>query len=262
MSIAAFTNALTLPPDTVLGIATSRRQMWDAGPIGTKLGPSWDQVGTKLGPNWRANTAPVAAPVGGPVAKMPPQRLKCLTADRASQRASDRATHRAGRHQGGLLIGPQGGQTDYGSLGPYEIGHKPDKSDTCSTTGRRRGKMNVPMLIDALALPTDVRVDQRVPKKLLLEQGAPTAADKRQIQNGIEEMLWIAGLSGAANRHGRRGTAGAGHRGVAQGTRSHRRKHRRVPRQRLCRRRGQNQPDRHPPAARAGERPEHLGGRS
>jgi len=49
-------------------------------------------------------------------------------------------------------------------------------------------------VIDALTLPPDSRVDQRVPKKLLLEQGAPTAADKRQIQDGIEEMLWVAAL--------------------------------------------------------------------
>jgi len=49
-------------------------------------------------------------------------------------------------------------------------------------------------VIDALALPAGARVDQRVPKKLLLEQGAPTAADKRQIQDGIEELIWIAAL--------------------------------------------------------------------
>lgn len=54
--------------------------------------------------------------------------------------------------------------------------------------------MNAAALLDALALPTDARVDQRVPKKLLLEQGAPTAADKRQITGGIEEMFWIAAL--------------------------------------------------------------------
>ncbi len=54
--------------------------------------------------------------------------------------------------------------------------------------------MNVTAIIDALALPPDARVDQRVPKKLLLEQGAPTAADKRQITAGIEEMSWIAAL--------------------------------------------------------------------
>jgi hypothetical protein len=54
--------------------------------------------------------------------------------------------------------------------------------------------MNTAEIVAALALPPDARVDQRVPKKLLLEQGAPTAADKRQIQNGVEEMLWIAAL--------------------------------------------------------------------
>jgi hypothetical protein len=50
------------------------------------------------------------------------------------------------------------------------------------------------VVIASLAIPADARVDQRVPKKLLLEQGAPTAADKRQIQDGIEEMFWIAAL--------------------------------------------------------------------
>lgn len=54
--------------------------------------------------------------------------------------------------------------------------------------------MNFAPIIDALALPSDARVDQRVPKKLLLEQGAPTPSDKRQIQDGIEEMLWVAAL--------------------------------------------------------------------
>lgn len=50
------------------------------------------------------------------------------------------------------------------------------------------------VVIDALAVPADARVDQRVPKKLLLEQGAPTAADRRQIQDGLEELRWIAAL--------------------------------------------------------------------
>lgn len=49
-------------------------------------------------------------------------------------------------------------------------------------------------VINALALPQDARVEQRVPKKLLLEQGAPTAADKRQIQEGLEELFWVAAL--------------------------------------------------------------------
>ena len=54
--------------------------------------------------------------------------------------------------------------------------------------------MNFALVINALSLPPDARVDQRVPKKLLLEQGAPTAADKRHIQDGIEELLWVAAL--------------------------------------------------------------------
>lgn len=54
--------------------------------------------------------------------------------------------------------------------------------------------MSVTLAIDALGLPPDAHVDRRVPKKLLTEQGAPTAADKRQIQDGIEEVLWVAAL--------------------------------------------------------------------
>ena len=49
-------------------------------------------------------------------------------------------------------------------------------------------------LLAALDLPASSRVDQRVPKKMLLENGAPTAADKRLINDGIEELLWIAAL--------------------------------------------------------------------
>ncbi len=37
-------------------------------------------------------------------------------------------------------------------------------------------------------------MDQRVPKKLLIENGAPTTADKKQINNGIESLTWIAAL--------------------------------------------------------------------
>lgn len=49
-------------------------------------------------------------------------------------------------------------------------------------------------VIKALAIPLEALVDQRVPKKLLLEQGAPTGTDKRQIQDGIEEFTWVAAL--------------------------------------------------------------------
>ena len=49
-------------------------------------------------------------------------------------------------------------------------------------------------MILSLGLPDGCRVDQRVPKKLLLENGAPTTADKRLINNGIEEIQWVAAL--------------------------------------------------------------------
>ncbi len=53
-------------------------------------------------------------------------------------------------------------------------------------------KIGIPAVIDALGLPPEARVDARVPKKLLVEQGAPTAADKRAIQDGIDELQWLA----------------------------------------------------------------------
>ena len=46
----------------------------------------------------------------------------------------------------------------------------------------------------ALALPADAFVDRRVPKTLLIENGAPTAADKRRIREGIEDLRWLAAL--------------------------------------------------------------------
>jgi hypothetical protein len=49
-------------------------------------------------------------------------------------------------------------------------------------------------LIAVLELPASSRVDQRIPKKLLVENGAPTAADKRNINEGIEEIQWVASL--------------------------------------------------------------------
>lgn len=54
--------------------------------------------------------------------------------------------------------------------------------------------MNAEALLAALDLPSTSRVDQRVPKKLLLENGAPTATDKRYINEGIEELMWLAAL--------------------------------------------------------------------
>lgn len=57
--------------------------------------------------------------------------------------------------------------------------------------------MTVSAIIDALNLPPECRVGQRVPKKLLVENGAPTAGDKRQINDGIEELIWAAALKPA-----------------------------------------------------------------
>jgi len=54
--------------------------------------------------------------------------------------------------------------------------------------------MNAADLIAALNLPASEQVERRVPKKLLLENGAPTAADKRHINDGIEELFWVAAL--------------------------------------------------------------------
>lgn len=50
------------------------------------------------------------------------------------------------------------------------------------------------LLISALGLPASCRVDQRVPKKLLAENGASTNADKRLIIDSIEEIQWLAAL--------------------------------------------------------------------
>ena len=49
-------------------------------------------------------------------------------------------------------------------------------------------------LIAALALPGSALVDRRVPKSMLVENGAPTPADKRRIRDGIEEIRWLAML--------------------------------------------------------------------
>lgn len=48
--------------------------------------------------------------------------------------------------------------------------------------------------IAVLALPDSVLVNRRVPKTLLIENGAPTATDKRRIREGIEEIRWLAVL--------------------------------------------------------------------
>ena len=54
--------------------------------------------------------------------------------------------------------------------------------------------MNVETVIAALAIPPQARVDQRVAKKLLVENGAATPTDKRWINEGIEEINWVAAI--------------------------------------------------------------------
>lgn len=54
--------------------------------------------------------------------------------------------------------------------------------------------MSADALIQALGLPDATRVDRRVPKKLLAEHSAATAADKRQVQDGVDEVQWLASL--------------------------------------------------------------------
>jgi Domain of unknown function (DUF4391) len=54
--------------------------------------------------------------------------------------------------------------------------------------------MSAAAIISFLGIPADARVDQRVAKKLLVENGAPTASDKRQINDGIEDLIWVAAL--------------------------------------------------------------------
>jgi hypothetical protein len=54
--------------------------------------------------------------------------------------------------------------------------------------------MNSSDILAALDLPEGSSVDRRVPKKLLLENAAVTATDKRSLNEGIEELLWIAAL--------------------------------------------------------------------
>jgi len=57
--------------------------------------------------------------------------------------------------------------------------------------------MNAAEVIAALELPSAARLDRRVPKKLLVENGTPTSSDKRRINEGVEELVWVAALKPA-----------------------------------------------------------------
>jgi hypothetical protein len=54
--------------------------------------------------------------------------------------------------------------------------------------------MKAAEILTALDLPAPARVERRIPKTLLLEHGAPTAADKRRINDGIDRVTWVAAL--------------------------------------------------------------------
>jgi hypothetical protein len=54
--------------------------------------------------------------------------------------------------------------------------------------------MNVAAILDALEVPAAARVDRRVPKKMLADHAAPTAADRRRLLDGVEELTWVAVL--------------------------------------------------------------------
>lgn len=54
--------------------------------------------------------------------------------------------------------------------------------------------MTVDEFLRVLELPEATRVQQRVPKKLLVEHGAATPQDKRLIQDGVDEITWLASL--------------------------------------------------------------------
>ncbi len=51
--------------------------------------------------------------------------------------------------------------------------------------------------VEALALPSDVFIERRIPKTLLIENGAFAAGDRRRIQQGVEELKWLAALKPA-----------------------------------------------------------------
>lgn len=49
-------------------------------------------------------------------------------------------------------------------------------------------------LVTALGLPASSRLNKRVPKSLLVENGAPTPADRRHVNESVESLVWAAVL--------------------------------------------------------------------
>lgn len=54
--------------------------------------------------------------------------------------------------------------------------------------------MKPDVIIEALGLPGSAMVNQRIPKKMLAENGAATAADRKLLQDHIEEISWVAAI--------------------------------------------------------------------
>ena len=54
--------------------------------------------------------------------------------------------------------------------------------------------VDLPRLVAALGFPESAAVNQRIPKKMLVETGAPTTTDKRAITDGIDDIHWLAAL--------------------------------------------------------------------
>ncbi len=49
-------------------------------------------------------------------------------------------------------------------------------------------------VLEAFGIPAQARIDKRVPKKTLIEQGTFAPGDKRKVQDGVEELIWVAAL--------------------------------------------------------------------
>jgi len=54
--------------------------------------------------------------------------------------------------------------------------------------------MSLRTIIESLNIPPKARVDQRIPKKTLVEHGTNSSSDKKLVQEGIEELFWVAAL--------------------------------------------------------------------
>lgn len=54
--------------------------------------------------------------------------------------------------------------------------------------------LHAQQLLAALAVPTTALVQKRIPKKMLAESGATTVADRKLVQDHIDELTWYAAL--------------------------------------------------------------------